>query len=46
MALRVADVDLATGVINVRRGWDHIEGEIELKSNAGPSQGASARSAP
>jgi integrase len=35
MALRVADVDLATGVINVRRGWDHIEGEIELKSNAG-----------
>jgi integrase len=34
-ALRVEDVDLAAGVIHVKRGWDAIEGEIELKSNAG-----------
>ena len=30
-----ADVDLATGVIHVRRGWDHIEGEIAPKSRQG-----------
>jgi integrase len=34
-ALRVADVDLATGVIRVERGWDPVEGAIELKSHAG-----------
>jgi integrase len=34
-ALRVDDVDLAAGVIGVRRGWDRVEGEIELKSGAG-----------
>jgi Phage integrase, N-terminal SAM-like domain len=31
--LRVEDVDLATGVIRVERGWDRDEGAIELKSN-------------
>jgi integrase len=34
-ALRVDDVDLAAGVIRVERGWDPVEGVIELKSNAG-----------
>jgi len=34
-ALRWEDVDLAAGVIHVRRGWDHIEGEIEPKSRQG-----------
>jgi integrase len=34
-ALRVEDVDLATGVIRVERGWDPAEGAISLKSNAG-----------
>ena len=34
-ALRVEDVDLATGVIRVERGWDYYEGAIELKSDAG-----------
>ena len=34
-ALRVEDVDLATGVIRVERGWDRDEGAIDLKSNAG-----------
>ena len=34
-ALRVEDVDVATGVIRVERGWDRDEGAIELKSNAG-----------
>jgi integrase len=34
-ALRVEDVDLAAGVIHVRRGWDRHEGEIELKSRSG-----------
>ena len=34
-ALRVEDVDLATGVIRVERGWDPSEGAIELKSRAG-----------
>src|SRR5829696_10206870 len=31
-ALRPDDVDLAAGVIHVRRGWDAVEGEIEPKS--------------
>jgi integrase len=34
-ALRASDVDLASGVIRVERGWDDKEGEIPLKSNAG-----------
>lgn len=34
-ALRVEDVDLARGVIRVERGWDPVEGEIKLKSQAG-----------
>jgi integrase len=34
-ALRVASIDLAAGVIYVERGYDAVEGEIELKSNAG-----------
>lgn len=34
-ALRADDVDLATGVIRVERGWDDQEGEIALKSRAG-----------
>jgi integrase len=34
-ALRMADVDLAAGVIRVERGYDAVEGEIELKSGAG-----------
>ena len=33
--LRVSDVDLASGVIRVERGWDEKEGEIELKTAAG-----------
>jgi len=32
MALRVEDIDLAAGVIHVRRGWDQYEGEIDTKS--------------
>jgi integrase len=31
-ALRIEDVDLARGVIQVRRGWDIVEGEISTKS--------------
>ncbi len=34
-ALRAEDVDLASGVIHVERGWDPREGEIALKSSAG-----------
>jgi integrase len=34
-ALRADDVDLASGVIRVERGWDYREGPIDLKSNAG-----------
>ena len=34
-ALRVGDVDFASGVIRVERGWDPVEGEITLKSRAG-----------
>src|SRR5262249_47707406 len=29
------DIDLATGVIRVERGWDHEEGEIAPKSKQG-----------
>jgi integrase len=32
MALHVDDIDLARGVIHVRRGWDYVEGEIATKS--------------
>ena len=35
MALRWENVDLAAGIIRVERGWDHVAGEIELKSSAG-----------
>jgi integrase len=31
-ALRVRDIDLQVGVIDVRRGWDQYEGEIDTKS--------------
>lgn len=34
-ALRREDVDLATGLLHVRRGWDDVEGEIEPKSRHG-----------
>jgi integrase len=34
-ALRVQALDLAAGVIRVERGYDSVEGEIELKSGAG-----------
>jgi integrase len=34
-ALRWRDVNLATGVIRVKAGWDDYEGEIEAKSRAG-----------
>jgi integrase len=33
VALRCEDVDLATGLISVERGWDLIEGVIEPKSS-------------
>jgi integrase len=35
MALRIEDVDLASGIIRVERGWDDKEGPQGLKSNAG-----------
>jgi integrase len=35
VALRWEDVDLATGVIRVQRGWDAVEGEIAPKSRQG-----------
>jgi len=35
MALRWEDVDLAVGLIHVRKGWDAQAGEIDLKSQAG-----------
>jgi integrase len=35
MALRIEDVDLATGKIHVRRSWDVEEGEIDPKSAKG-----------
>ena len=34
-ALHRDDVDLATGVIRVERGWDEVEGEIAPKSKQG-----------
>lgn len=34
-ALRAADIDLATGVIRVERGWDEVVGEIAPKSRQG-----------
>jgi integrase len=34
-ALRWDDVDLAGGVLHVRRGWDEVEGEIAPKSHKG-----------
>lgn len=34
-ALRWEDVNLAEGLIHVERGWDDLEGPIELKSRAG-----------
>jgi integrase len=34
-ALHAADLDLATGVIRVERGWDQVEGEIAPKSKQG-----------
>jgi integrase len=35
IALRWEDLDLATGLIRVRRGWDAVEGEIAPKSRQG-----------
>jgi len=35
MALHREDVDLATGVIRVERGWDECEGEVPPKSKQG-----------
>jgi integrase len=35
LALRWADIDLADGVIDVRRGWDAEAGEVEPKSRNG-----------
>jgi len=34
-ALRVEHIDLDTDTVRVRKGWDRVEGEIELKSGAG-----------
>jgi integrase len=35
IGLRREDIDLATGVLHVRRGWDMLEGEIAPKSRQG-----------
>jgi integrase len=35
VGLRWEDVNLADGVIRVRRGWDEVEGEIAPKTNQG-----------
>src|SRR6202022_4637212 len=35
IGLRRADIDLAAGVIHVRRGWDMVEGEITPKNGKG-----------
>lgn len=35
IGLRPGDIDLATGVIRVERGWDMVEGEIPPKSKQG-----------
>lgn len=34
-ALRCEDIDLGTSLIDVRKGWDQVEGEIDPKSTAG-----------
>src|SRR5215207_3363582 len=34
-ALRVEHFDFDTDTVKVRKGWDRVEGEIELKSGAG-----------
>jgi integrase len=35
IGLRRDDIDLATGVLHVRRGWDMVEGEVTPKSRQG-----------
>jgi integrase len=35
VALRWEDVDLATGLIRVQRGWDAVEGEVAPKGRRG-----------
>jgi len=35
IGLRPEDIDLATGVIHVRRGWDMLDGEVAPKSRKG-----------
>jgi integrase len=35
VGLNREDIDLATGVIHVRRGWDAVEGEVSPKSRQG-----------
>ena len=35
IGLRRDDIDLANGVLRVRRGWDMVEGEVEPKSRKG-----------
>ncbi len=35
IGLRREDIDLATGVLHVRRGWDMVEGEVAPKSRQG-----------
>lgn len=35
IGLRRQDIDLAKGVVHVRRGWDMVEGEVEPKSRKG-----------
>jgi integrase len=34
-ALKWTDIDLATGVVHVRRAWDRVAGELAPKSEAG-----------
>jgi integrase len=40
IGLKWEDVDLATGVVHVRGGWDDVEGEIAPKSRQGTPRGA------
>ena len=35
IGLRPEDIDLATGVLHVRRSWDMLDGEVEPKSRQG-----------
>ena len=35
IGLRPDDIDLATGVLHIRRGWDMLDGEVEPKSRKG-----------